>query len=165
MCIRDSPSSQPRYHHQQQHHHHHQPQSEEQGVTTSALRKVRDTIEGRASLSPPSGSLVVTKLQVSLERPTVNARREDLHYYDEQRDQRDRRSHSVDDRYRRRGSEERGRDGRSLSAPRAVSYTHLRAHETSLHRVCRLLLEKKHGMVLREITVVVANCFGNPGNI
>ena len=26
---------------------------------------------------------------------------------------------------------------------RAVSYTHLRAHETSLHLVCRLLLEKK----------------------
>ena len=24
-----------------------------------------------------------------------------------------------------------------------VSYTHLRAHETSLHLVCRLLLEKK----------------------
>eukprot|EP00831_Metopus_contortus_P012643 TRINITY_DN15092_c0_g1_i3.p1 TRINITY_DN15092_c0_g1~~TRINITY_DN15092_c0_g1_i3.p1 ORF type:complete len:130 (+),score=16.84 TRINITY_DN15092_c0_g1_i3:166-555(+) len=27
--------------------------------------------------------------------------------------------------------------------PLAVSYTHLRAHETSLHLVCRLLLEKK----------------------
>ena len=27
---------------------------------------------------------------------------------------------------------------------RSVSYTHLRAHETSLHLVCRLLLEKKH---------------------
>ena len=26
-----------------------------------------------------------------------------------------------------------------------VSYTHLRAHETSLHLVCRLLLEKKNG--------------------
>ena len=26
---------------------------------------------------------------------------------------------------------------------RAVSYTHLRAHETSLHLVCRLLLEKR----------------------
>ena len=26
---------------------------------------------------------------------------------------------------------------------RSVSYTHLRAHETSLHLVCRLLLEKK----------------------
>ena len=26
---------------------------------------------------------------------------------------------------------------------RPVSYTHLRAHETTLHRVCRLLLEKK----------------------
>eukprot|EP00831_Metopus_contortus_P076353 TRINITY_DN70440_c0_g1_i1.p1 TRINITY_DN70440_c0_g1~~TRINITY_DN70440_c0_g1_i1.p1 ORF type:complete len:119 (+),score=25.54 TRINITY_DN70440_c0_g1_i1:125-481(+) len=27
--------------------------------------------------------------------------------------------------------------------PAPVSYTHLRAHETSLHLVCRLLLEKK----------------------
>jgi len=27
--------------------------------------------------------------------------------------------------------------------PLPVSYTHLRAHETSLHLVCRLLLEKK----------------------
>ena len=26
---------------------------------------------------------------------------------------------------------------------KAVSYTHLRAHETTLHLVCRLLLEKK----------------------
>ena len=26
----------------------------------------------------------------------------------------------------------------------SVSYTHLRAHETSLHLVCRLLLEKKN---------------------
>src|SRR5450756_2661842 len=29
------------------------------------------------------------------------------------------------------------------SAPRAVSYTHLRAHETRHDLVCRLLLEKK----------------------
>eukprot|EP00831_Metopus_contortus_P013121 TRINITY_DN15300_c0_g1_i3.p1 TRINITY_DN15300_c0_g1~~TRINITY_DN15300_c0_g1_i3.p1 ORF type:complete len:131 (+),score=46.58 TRINITY_DN15300_c0_g1_i3:25-417(+) len=29
------------------------------------------------------------------------------------------------------------------STTRPVSYTHLRAHETSLHLVCRLLLEKK----------------------
>ena len=28
---------------------------------------------------------------------------------------------------------------------RAVSYTHLRAHQTSLQLVCRLLLEKKNG--------------------
>ena len=28
----------------------------------------------------------------------------------------------------------------------SVSYTHLRAHETSLHLVCRLLLEKKKCM-------------------
>ena len=31
----------------------------------------------------------------------------------------------------------------TLACPAAVSYTHLRAHETSLHLVCRLLLEKK----------------------
>eukprot|EP00831_Metopus_contortus_P061574 TRINITY_DN53453_c0_g1_i1.p1 TRINITY_DN53453_c0_g1~~TRINITY_DN53453_c0_g1_i1.p1 ORF type:complete len:167 (-),score=24.95 TRINITY_DN53453_c0_g1_i1:21-521(-) len=30
-----------------------------------------------------------------------------------------------------------------LFAIKSVSYTHLRAHETSLHLVCRLLLEKK----------------------
>ena len=29
-------------------------------------------------------------------------------------------------------------------APKAVSYTHLRAHETVLDLVCRLLLEKKN---------------------
>ena len=29
------------------------------------------------------------------------------------------------------------------SVPEAVSYTHLRAHETVLDLVCRLLLEKK----------------------
>ena len=31
----------------------------------------------------------------------------------------------------------------SIDAFRAVSYTHLRAHETVLDLVCRLLLEKK----------------------
>ena len=30
-----------------------------------------------------------------------------------------------------------------VGRPEPVSYTHLRAHETSLHLVCRLLLEKK----------------------
>ena len=35
----------------------------------------------------------------------------------------------------------RGR--RHLTEPAAVSYTHLRAHETVLDLVCRLLLEKK----------------------
>eukprot|EP00831_Metopus_contortus_P019682 TRINITY_DN18561_c0_g1_i3.p1 TRINITY_DN18561_c0_g1~~TRINITY_DN18561_c0_g1_i3.p1 ORF type:complete len:355 (-),score=101.80 TRINITY_DN18561_c0_g1_i3:50-1114(-) len=34
-------------------------------------------------------------------------------------------------------------DIEELSHPKSVSYTHLRAHETSLHLVCRLLLEKK----------------------
>jgi len=33
--------------------------------------------------------------------------------------------------------------GGENDTPEAVSYTHLRAHETSLHLVCRLLLEKK----------------------
>ena len=32
---------------------------------------------------------------------------------------------------------------RYLGGYRAVSYTHLRAHETPEHLVCRLLLEKK----------------------
>eukprot|EP00826_Nyctotherus_ovalis_P038011 TRINITY_DN3523_c0_g1_i3.p3 TRINITY_DN3523_c0_g1~~TRINITY_DN3523_c0_g1_i3.p3 ORF type:complete len:145 (-),score=45.65 TRINITY_DN3523_c0_g1_i3:38-472(-) len=40
-----------------------------------------------------------------------------------------------------------GNDSLSFSASidtiQTVSYTHLRAHETSLHLVCRLLLEKK----------------------
>ena len=31
----------------------------------------------------------------------------------------------------------------------SVSYTHLRAHETSLHLVCRLLLEKNFFLILR----------------
>src|SRR5678816_4850238 len=31
----------------------------------------------------------------------------------------------------------------SMTLPQAVSYTHLRAHETPEHLVCRLLLEKK----------------------
>ena len=34
--------------------------------------------------------------------------------------------------------------GFKLCYVRSVSYTHLRAHETSLHLVCRLLLEKKN---------------------
>ena len=34
-------------------------------------------------------------------------------------------------------------DGVMVSEPYAVSYTHLRAHETVLDLVCRLLLEKK----------------------
>ena len=38
---------------------------------------------------------------------------------------------------------ERARFAPTLARWKAVSYTHLRAHETSLHLVCRLLLEKK----------------------
>src|SRR5678816_4859541 len=36
-----------------------------------------------------------------------------------------------------------GRHGRAAGTSAAVSYTHLRAHETPEHLVCRLLLEKK----------------------
>ena len=36
-----------------------------------------------------------------------------------------------------------GEDQIALRRPVAVSYTHLRAHETVLDLVCRLLLEKK----------------------
>src|SRR5665811_565019 len=46
----------------------------------------------------------------------------------------------------RQWSERRFRRGKNLAglpAPGAVSYTHLRAHETVLDLVCRLLLEKK----------------------
>ena len=34
-------------------------------------------------------------------------------------------------------------------SPFSVSYTHLRAHETTLHLVCRLLLEKKIFLMIR----------------
>ena len=34
-------------------------------------------------------------------------------------------------------------DGQTINRPWTVSYTHLRAHETVLDLVCRLLLEKK----------------------
>ena len=46
----------------------------------------------------------------------------------------------------RRGVSLAGREGdplREAREPGAVSYTHLRAHETVLDLVCRLLLEKK----------------------
>ena len=35
-----------------------------------------------------------------------------------------------------------------IKAVTAVSYTHLRAHETVLDLVCRLLLEKKHNQAM-----------------
>ena len=44
--------------------------------------------------------------------------------------------HSARDTFRMQHAE-------SVTGTVAVSYTHLRAHETSLHLVCRLLLEKK----------------------
>ena len=36
-------------------------------------------------------------------------------------------------------------------APMPVSYTHLRAHETVLDLVCRLLLEKKHNITNKSL--------------
>eukprot|EP00831_Metopus_contortus_P051438 TRINITY_DN4317_c0_g1_i6.p2 TRINITY_DN4317_c0_g1~~TRINITY_DN4317_c0_g1_i6.p2 ORF type:complete len:140 (+),score=14.41 TRINITY_DN4317_c0_g1_i6:274-693(+) len=36
-----------------------------------------------------------------------------------------------------------------------VSYTHLRAHETSLHLVCRLLLEKKKKQQTKSIDILL----------
>eukprot|EP00831_Metopus_contortus_P042420 TRINITY_DN33600_c0_g1_i2.p1 TRINITY_DN33600_c0_g1~~TRINITY_DN33600_c0_g1_i2.p1 ORF type:complete len:106 (-),score=22.44 TRINITY_DN33600_c0_g1_i2:27-344(-) len=36
-----------------------------------------------------------------------------------------------------------------------VSYTHLRAHETSLHLVCRLLLEKKKKKFKQQIKNII----------
>ena len=45
-----------------------------------------------------------------------------------------------------RGLPAQGQEASSNPIP--VSYTHLRAHETSLHLVCRLLLEKKNVLFL-----------------
>ena len=39
--------------------------------------------------------------------------------------------------------------------PKAVSYTHLRAHETEADLVCRLLLEKKNGFWKYELLPVI----------
>ena len=41
-----------------------------------------------------------------------------------------------------------------LRYPHAVSYTHLRAHETVLDLVCRLLLEKKNTIPLHNTILV-----------
>ena len=41
-------------------------------------------------------------------------------------------------------ADSRNRVGIGLASMQAVSYTHLRAHETVLDIVCRLLLEKKN---------------------
>ena len=38
----------------------------------------------------------------------------------------------------------------SMTCPLAVSYTHLRAHETDSYLVCRLLLEKKNRLLLEK---------------
>ena len=41
----------------------------------------------------------------------------------------------------------------------AVSYTHLRAHETVLDLVCRLLLEKKKGVEHPLVTLIQLSAF------
>ena len=46
------------------------------------------------------------------------------------------------------GSEPDGLSLEQLRRPIPVSYTHLRAHETVLDLVCRLLLEKKNSTTL-----------------
>ena len=43
---------------------------------------------------------------------------------------------------------------RYYSLPAPVSYTHLRAHETSLHLVCRLLLEKRYADDEDELDII-----------
>ena len=47
-------------------------------------------------------------------------------------------------------SAEKGVSRRRSRRAAPVSYTHLRAHETSLHLVCRLLLEKKNAGLARQ---------------
>src|SRR5665254_20284 len=56
----------------------------------------------------------------------------------------------IRDRGKREAEQRRKRSARELRklkvvTDRSVSYTHLRAHETPEHLVCRLLLEKKRG--------------------
>ena len=48
-------------------------------------------------------------------------------------------------------------DGSVTQIPGPVSYTHLRAHETVLDLVCRLLLEKQHILPYKRIEYVVLN--------
>src|SRR5678810_1407118 len=57
------------------------------------------------------------------------------------------RSSAASDVYKRQGSRSSAATDRRCTScspfPPAVSYTHLRAHETGRNLVCRLLLEKK----------------------
>ena len=46
-------------------------------------------------------------------------------------------------------------DPATVYDPKTVSYTHLRAHETVLDLVCRLLLEKKQIITVRQLLVYV----------
>ena len=48
-------------------------------------------------------------------------------------------------------------DPRLLAVPEAVSYTHLRAHETVLDLVCRLLLEKKKNLIYDQVPTLANN--------
>ncbi|TFJ81828.1 hypothetical protein NSK_007075 [Nannochloropsis salina CCMP1776] len=103
-------------------HRRHYEESEEAGVTTAALRRVRDTIQGRES-PPPTSSLVVTKLQVSLERPSLNSRREDLHYRDHRRSPSGESRHSPRRPYRGRSQSPYG-GGQSSCGERSASPTY-----------------------------------------
>ena len=45
----------------------------------------------------------------------------------------------------------------SIATVKAVSYTHLRAHETPEHLVCRLLLEKKKNTTIHNVLTILTN--------
>src|SRR5665809_120720 len=69
------------------------------------------------------------------------------------------RSSAASDVYKRQTQDEPGhcqcggkRQADDVDQVVAVSYTHLRAHETKANLVCRLLLEKKNIKLIRQIT-------------
>ena len=53
----------------------------------------------------------------------------------------------------------------AIAAVVAVSYTHLRAHETVLDLVCRLLLEKKNNWHTYEPVSALADTYTNNNTI
>ena len=57
---------------------------------------------------------------------------------------------------------EDGQDRRQHGDRQAVSYTHLRAHETVLDLVCRLLLEKKNHTSLKNLTYLPSRALKLP---
>ncbi|WP_460366137.1 hypothetical protein, partial [Staphylococcus aureus] len=58
-------------------------------------------------------------------------------------------SSAASDVYKRQNPNQQKINSGQLSRCRAVSYTHLRAHETLSDLVCRLLLEKKIFLMIR----------------